>query len=111
MKNLFFPVIDLTATGRNIKRLRYERGLTVRDVQDYFGFEAPQAIYRWESGKTLPLIDNLVALGQLFAVPIESILVMKEIPAMEIRDFGLIYVIRGKACWAVYRAVDYSSPS
>ena len=28
-----FPVIDLAATGNNIRRLRLERGLTVRDLQ------------------------------------------------------------------------------
>ena len=27
-----FPVIDLTATGENITRLRREKGLTVREV-------------------------------------------------------------------------------
>ena len=34
-----YPVIDLIATGNNIRRLRMERGLTVRDLQSYFGFE------------------------------------------------------------------------
>lgn len=33
-----FPVIDPVATGRNIVRLRTERGMTVRDLQEYFGF-------------------------------------------------------------------------
>lgn len=33
-----YPVIDLVATGNNIRRLRMERGLTVRDLQSYFGF-------------------------------------------------------------------------
>ena len=28
-----FPVIDLVATGNNIRRLRMERGLTVRELQ------------------------------------------------------------------------------
>lgn len=32
MNTIPFPVIDLAATGRNIRRLREERGLTVRDV-------------------------------------------------------------------------------
>ena len=32
-----FPVIDPVATGRNIVRLRTERGMTVRDLQEYFG--------------------------------------------------------------------------
>ena len=38
-----FPVIDMVETGRNIMRLREERGMTVRDLQAYFGFEEPQA--------------------------------------------------------------------
>ena len=33
MTNRVFPVIDLAATGDNIRRLRIERGLTVKDVQ------------------------------------------------------------------------------
>ena len=45
MQTKRFPVIDLAATGENILRLRQARGLTVRDVQAYFGFEEPQAIY------------------------------------------------------------------
>ena len=34
-----FPVIDMIETGKNIVRLREERGMTVRDLQAYFGFE------------------------------------------------------------------------
>ena len=69
-----FPVIDLAATGRNIQRLREKRGLTVRDLQAYFGFEEPQAIYKWQHGRSLPTVDNLVALAAIFAVPIDAIL-------------------------------------
>lgn len=70
-----FPVIDPVATGRNIVRLRTERGMTVRDLQEYFGFEEPQAIYKWQRGKSLPTVDNLYALGRLLGVPMEQILV------------------------------------
>ena len=70
-----FPVIDPVATGENIVRLRKMRGLTVRDLQKWFGFEEPQAIYTWQKGKTLPSIDNLYALGALLEVPMEEILV------------------------------------
>ena len=45
MSMIQFPVIDPVATGANICRLRKDRGLTVRDLQHYFGFEEPQAIY------------------------------------------------------------------
>ena len=72
-----FPVIDMAATGRNIQKLRESSGLTVADLQAYFGFEAPQAIYRWQSGKTIPSTDNLLALGYLLDVPMESILVRR----------------------------------
>ncbi|MFR6425496.1 MAG: hypothetical protein ACLUNO_08075 [Oscillospiraceae bacterium] len=46
-----YPVIDLAATGDNIRRLRMARGLTVRDLQSYFGFAEPRAIYKWQKGR------------------------------------------------------------
>ncbi len=70
-----FPVIDLVATGSNIQRLRQERGLSVRDLQRYFGFEEPRAIYKWQKGESLPTVDNLYALGVLLNTPMEGILV------------------------------------
>ncbi len=75
MNNKAFPVIDLAATGDNIRRLRIERGLTVKDVQSYFGFEEPRAIYKWQSGQALPSVDNLYALGSLLNVPMDQLLV------------------------------------
>ena len=72
-----YPVIDLRETGKNIHRLREERKLSVRDLQIYFGFEAPAAIYRWQRGDNLPTLDNMVALSKLFGVTIEDILVLK----------------------------------
>ena len=75
MNTIPFPVIDLASTGRNIQRLREERGLTVRDLQAYFGFEEPQAIYKWQSGKSLPTVDNLYALSALLDVRMDEILV------------------------------------
>ena len=69
------PTIDMVATGRNIMRLREVAGLTVRDLQDIFGFATPQAIYKWQKGKSLPSVDNLYALGALLEVPMDEILV------------------------------------
>ena len=75
MNTIPFPVIDLAATGRNIQRLREERGLTVRDLQAYFGFEEPQAIYKWQRGQSLPSVDNLYALSALLQVPMNEIII------------------------------------
>ncbi len=70
-----FPVINLAETGRCIERRRRDAGLTVRDLQTYFGFEYPQAIYKWQHGESLPTVDNLLALSKLLQVSMEDLLV------------------------------------
>ena len=72
-----FPVIDMLETGKNIVYLRKQKGLSVLDLQGYFGFEAPQAIYKWQRGESLPTIDNLIALSSLLDVKVEEILILK----------------------------------
>ena len=71
------PVIDMTATGINITRLRVNAGLTVKDLQDIFGFSTPQAIYKWQRGTALPTVDNLVVLAAVFGVKIDDILIIQ----------------------------------
>ena len=68
------PNIDMQRTGRNITRLRKNAGLSVRDLQDMFGFSSPQAIYKWQHGTALPTVDNLVALSSILGVKVEDIL-------------------------------------
>ena len=75
MKQTFFPTIDPEATGQNIIRLRKQKGLTVKDLQNWFGFEEPRAIYKWQTGQSLPSIDNLYALSILLEIPMDHILV------------------------------------
>ena len=69
-----FPVIDPHETGRRIERCRREAGMSVRDLQGYFGFEYPQAIYNWQHGTCLPTVDNLLALARLLEVSMEELL-------------------------------------
>ena len=69
------PVIDMTATGRNILRLRRNAGLTVKDMQDIFGFTTPQAIYKWQRGTAIPSVDHLVILAAVFGVTVDEILI------------------------------------
>lgn len=70
-----FPIIDINATGQNIIKLRKKSGLTVANLQNIFGFSSPQAIYKWQHGKCLPTVDNLVVLSVLFNTSINDILV------------------------------------
>lgn len=70
-------IIDMRATGINIKNLRKERSLKVSDVQDHFDFNTPQAIYKWERGDSLPSLDNIVSLSFLFHCTIDEIVILK----------------------------------
>lgn len=70
-----FPTVNLKATGANIVMLRKKQGITVRQMQEYFGFEQPQAIYKWQRGESLPTVDNLFALSKLLHTSIDGILV------------------------------------
>ena len=78
------PTIDMTGTGQNINRLRKQAGLSVKDLQDIFGFATPQAIYKWQKGAALPTIDNLVVLAAVLQVRLDDILVIDAAVQMQI---------------------------
>ena len=77
MQYVSMPTVNLAMTGANIRAIRKQRGLSVKDLQDIFGFATPQAIYKWQQGVTLPTVDNLVVLASVFGVPMEKILVIE----------------------------------
>ena len=78
------PVIDMARTGQNIGRLRKQAGLSVKDLQDIFGFATPQAIYKWQQGASLPTIDNLVVLAAVLQVRLDDILAIDTVVQMQI---------------------------
>ena len=69
------PTINLALTGANIINLRKAAGLSVHDLQVAFGFNSPQAIYKWQNGTALPTVDNLIALAALLHVRMDDIIV------------------------------------
>ena len=78
------PTIDMMGTGQNINRLRKQAGLSVKDLQDIFGFATPQAIYKWQQGASLPTIDNLVVLVAVLQVRLDDILAIDTVVQMQI---------------------------
>ena len=72
------PIIDMQRTGENIKHLRKQNNLTVRELQDIMGFETPNTIYKWQHGDTLPTVDNLVVLAAIFKVKVDDILIIEK---------------------------------
>ena len=84
--NSAVPVIDLIATGQNIKNLRVSAGISVRDLQDIFGFTNPQSIYSWQSGKSLPSVDNFIILAMILGTTIDEIISVEEDDQEDIDD-------------------------
>ena len=78
------PTIDMIATGANIMAMRQRAGLSVRDLQDIFGFSTPQAIYKWQRGDAMPTLDNIVVLAAVFGVTVDDILVFRERPKLRV---------------------------
>lgn len=70
------PTIDMTATGKNITRMMKAAGMTVKDLQEIFGFATPQAIYKWKNGTAMPTIDNLVILAVTLGCKIDDLLIV-----------------------------------
>ncbi|WP_296118763.1 helix-turn-helix transcriptional regulator [uncultured Eubacterium sp.] len=68
--------IQQKETGNRIKSLLKQNGYTVKDIQGAMGFENPQAVYKWLSGRSLPSIDNFIILSRLLHTSIEDILVI-----------------------------------
>lgn len=71
------PTINVEETGMQIDMLIHESEYSVRDISEKLGFETPQAIYKWMQGKTLPKLDNLVALAAILKVSVDDILVVE----------------------------------
>lgn len=69
--------ISKTETGKNIRVLLKEYGMTVRDVQEELNLDSPQSVYKWLNGKALPSLENLVVLSNVLDIPMERILVME----------------------------------
>jgi len=68
-----FPTIDKRETGINLRKIMDNRGFTVKEIQRYLGLGSVQSIYHWLNGLSMPTIDNLYALSELFQMPIDAL--------------------------------------
>lgn len=85
--------IQQEATGNRIRELLLNSGYTVKDIQEVMGFENPQAVYKWLSGKSLPNLDNLLILSKVLHTSIEDILVI---------DGDITILREGDTQWIMY---------
>ena len=68
------PIIEKRKTGINLRKLMDERGITVKDIQQYLKLGSVQSVYHWLNGISLPTVDNLYTLSYLFHVPVDDML-------------------------------------
>lgn len=68
--------INMEQTGMKIKRIRESRRISVRELQAMLGLASTQAIYNWQNGLSLPTVDNLVILSDVFGVRMDELLVL-----------------------------------
>ena len=68
------PVIDMKKTGENIKAMRKANNISVKDIVMNTGV-SERAVFKWQQGKSVPTVDNLVVLAVMFNVTMDKIIV------------------------------------
>lgn len=58
--------------GNNIKKYRKGKDMTQESLAEYLGV-SPQAVSRWENGTTYPDMELIVAMANLFDVPLDDL--------------------------------------
>ncbi len=69
--------IDMKATGKRIHAAMAAHQ-SVSEWADFFELTAPQAIYKWWRGDTLPSLPHIVALARFLGTPIDSLIVTED---------------------------------
>lgn len=72
------PTVDRKATGVNILRLLYERGMTRIDLTRSLGISNTAQVSKYINGKFSPSLDNLVKIAYLLDVTLDDLVVIKK---------------------------------
>lgn len=67
------PEYNPKVIGKNLRRLREEKNLTVNEVSEYLRV-SKQAVYHYESGKRYPQSDTMFALMELYEAELHDII-------------------------------------
>lgn len=67
------PEYNMQVVGRNLRRLREQKNLSVEEVRDYLCLGSVQAVYKYETGKGYPQVDTMFALMELYGADMYDI--------------------------------------
>ncbi|MCD8398186.1 MAG: helix-turn-helix domain-containing protein [Lachnospiraceae bacterium] len=104
VKGSGYPQIDTVGTGKRLRYLSREKGISVQKIQHSLGLASNQAVYEWFNGKSLPTLNNFFALSWLFHTPMEDMLILQEEAPRQKEKYGDIF----HAYSFCLSAVDYS---
>ena len=65
MGRITYVTLDAVLTGERIRSIIFEKGYTVRELQELLNLSCPQPVYRWMKGKILPSVDNLYMMHRI----------------------------------------------
>ncbi len=67
--------IDMKKTGKKLKQLCLERGVTAKMIKSKLYIGSLQSVYAWFSGKTLPSLDHMYLLGRVLGTAMDEMVV------------------------------------
>ena len=69
-----YPVIDLNATGENIRRIFEERRVSVAEISSFLGVNR-SSVYKVLRGEAIFSLDNLFAVSSYLNLPMNDLIV------------------------------------
>lgn len=102
---------DPKVIGRNLRRLRERKNLTVEQVRQYLCLGSVQAIYKYETGVGYPQADTMLALMELYEATVNEIVNIYE--EEQSSSFGFNrFIFKTIYCYCrnrVYDSAEYST--
>ena len=74
--SFMFPIINAEATGKKIRSVMDEKGVTPAMISKVLGGVSKTAIYNWFNGKFLPRLDFFAVISNMLDTPIDELLVV-----------------------------------
>lgn len=75
MNQFQFPVIDNSLTGQHLREVCRQKNISAGQVHQSLCLGSTQTVYDWFKGRTLPSLENMVALSVLLGYTVEDLIV------------------------------------
>lgn len=72
-------MLDTKLSAQKLHAAIKNSGYSVAELQKMLYLACPQPIYRWMNGNAVPSVDNLYRLSQILNIPMENLLVFKQV--------------------------------